>query len=376
MSSIVVAPVRTEQDRRSFFELPYRIYADDRRWVPPLDAWLKRRLSPKSKFFRAAEIDLYLARRGEEIVGTVSVLRDHRHEQHTGEKAVFFGFFETIDDPEVARALIDRVSEQGRAVGAEILRGPRNLSRVEEIGVLIEGFDTPQPMLAGHSPRYYQSLLEGLGLRTHHDVLAYDIEVYDEQGQERPLPEKLEVKAAQVDIPGLEVRPATRLGLSQDLRIAHEVFVEAFRDVPDNTPMPLEEFVTLGRIGILLSSRRMLQLATVNGKTAGFALCFPELNEALARARGRLFPVGWARILNGLRQRHTASFKLIGVVPEYRKSGLHALMIKRAVEGIKEARYRRLEASLVDARNKPSRAVVEGAGMEIYRRYRMYERSL
>lgn len=207
-------------------------------------------------------------------------------------------------------------------------------------------------------------------------MLAYEIELFGDDGAPTPIPEDLLRQAAAVDIPGLRVRPTRWRTLWRDLRLAHAVFVEAFRDVPDNTPMPLRQFLALGLALIALTHTSMLQLATIDGRAAGFALCFPDVNEAITRARGRLLPLGWWRILAGFRRIETASFKLIGVLPEYRRSGLHALMIQRAVEGARAAGYRRLEASLVDARNRKVRRVIEPAGMTVYRRYRVYQRPL
>ncbi len=373
---ITILPVHSSKDLRTFLRFPHRIYADDPGWVAPLEALVRRKLSPRNPFFRDAEIVLFLARRHGEVAGTISVLRDRRHERHRGEQAVFFGFFECVDDPAVARALLDRAAVQARAWGASALRGPRNLSRVEAVGVLVDGFDTRPPFMGGHSRSYYRQLIEAAGFEPHHDVLAYEIELYEEDGCPRPIPERLQRQADAVDLPGLELRPTRWRSLLHDLRLAHAVFVEAFRDVPDNTPMPLRQFLALGLALIALTHTSMLQLATIDGKAAGFALCFPDVNEAIARARGRLFPLGWLRLLLGLRRIETASFKLIGVLPEYRRSGLHALMIQRAVEGARAAGYRRLEASLVDARNHKVRQVIEPAGMEVYRRYRVYERVL
>ncbi|MDF1562745.1 MAG: hypothetical protein P1V51_06860 [Deltaproteobacteria bacterium] len=372
-SGIEVRRVEDEGTERDFHALPYRIYRDDPTWVPPLDLYQRSRLSPKKPFFKEATLHRYVAYREGEPVGTISALRDPRHERVREERTAFFGFFDLIDDAEVAEALIERVKADARSWGATTLRGPRNLTRVEEVGVVVEGFDRPQPMLAGASRPYYQALLEALGAEKHHDVLAYDIEMYFEDGRPKPIPDYLLQKASEVDLPGLVLRPANRLQLNRDLRLAHECFVEAFRDVPENTPMPLSQFVGLGRAFLFVSNRHMLQLATVDGKAAGFALCFPDLNEAIIKAQGKTLPFGWARLLWGLHGVRTSSFKLIGVLPEYRKSGLHSQMIVRAIDGSRDAGYRRMEASLVDERNDKMRKVVESTGMEVYRRYRFYD---
>jgi GNAT superfamily N-acetyltransferase len=373
MCALTIDPVSTKRDLDAFLDLPLRLYQGDTDYVAPLRPWLRRRLSLRNPFFREAGLKLFVARRGGEVAGTISVLRDRRHERHQKEKVAFFGFFEASRSHGVAEALLETATDQASAWGVELLRGPRNLTRVEETGTLVEGHGRP-PMLAGHQPLWYGELLESEGFTKHHDVLAYETPVVDEQGNLRTLPEKLARKAAAVDIPGLEVRSVHWSRARRDLALAHEVFVEAFRNMPENTPMPRAQFVNLGGALLMLSNRHMLQLALVDGQAAGFALCFPELNEAAQRARGRLDPVGLWRFITGLRQIETASFKLLGVLPAYRGTGLHALLIHHVIEGVKRAGYRRLEASLIDERNGPMRNIVESAGMTPYRRYRVYER--
>ena len=371
-----VTAVTSDAELDELIAFASTLYADDPTWVAPPRELLRHKLKPKNPRFRSAEIKLYLARRGDTVVGTISALRDHKHESHKGERTVFFGFFECIDDQEVAEALVATVAEQARAWGADTLRGPRDLSRSEEVGVVIEGAHKPSPMLASHNKTRYAAMLEGLGFVKHHDVLAYEIDVYDEHGNPAPYPQEMLDRANAVQIDGLEVHPARWWRILRDLALAHQVFVEAFRDVPENTPMTLRQFTSLGLGLLFFSNRHMLQLATVNGKAAGFALCFPEMNEALRHANGRLLPWGWLKVLFAIPRIETASFKLIGVMPEYRNSGLVTLMIVRAVEGVRESGYRRIEGSLIDERNTGSRGVVEGIGMRIYKRWRLFDLAL
>jgi GNAT superfamily N-acetyltransferase len=310
---------------------------------------------------------LFLAERDGRVVGTISALRDKGYEEDKGEKVAWFGFFEVEDDPEAVAALVLAAAEQARSWGADRLRGPRNLTRVEFVGLTVEGHDKLPPFLQGHHPPRYLRHLEAQGFGPHHDVLAYETAV-------RTLPPALAAKAAACEIPGLVVRSTSRRTMSRDLVAAHDVLNSAFRTVPDVAPMPRAAFVSLGRTFLAFADPALLQLATVDDRAVGFAACFPELNEALVAVRGRLLPLGWARLLQGLRAVRTASFKLIGVVPELRGSGVHARLIANVVEGVRGAGYERLEASVIDERNGPMRAVVEHAGMTVYRRYRFLER--
>jgi GNAT superfamily N-acetyltransferase len=375
--SVIVVPVDSPALLDRFLSVGEAVYREDPDAVLPLRALLRRRLRARQGGHDTS-LHLLLAMEDDRAVGTISVLRDRRHEEHQEEAVAFFGFFEVLEGggARVAEALFAAARARARALGASVLRGPRNFSRIEETGLTVQGWGTRPPMLAGHHPARYQPLLEDQGFVPHHEVLAYDTPMLTEDGAQRTLPEHLQAKADAVDIPGLAVRDASMLHIVRDLRVAHHVFVEGFRDVPENTPMPLSQWLAVGAPLLALTDPKMLQLATVNGEPAGFALCFPDPNEAVVAAGGRATPAGLFRALRATRRIRTASFKLLGVLPEHRGTGLHAKLIARAIDGCQRAGFHRLEASLIDGRNKPMRGIVETAGMEVYRRYRVYEQPL
>lgn len=369
--SVRVVEVEGAGDLEAFLAFPGSIYRSDPAWVPPITSLVRRRIRP---FLRSGDLKLLLARRGDQVVGTVSVLRDALHERHRSDPTGFFGFFEVAQDVAVARALLETAADVARRWGLARLRGPRNLTRVDDIGVTVRGFHTRPPFLQGHHPPSYHAFLEAAGFQKHRDMFAYEAPLVEPDGRPRPLPDRLRVTADSVSIPGLQVRMARYRSLTRDLSLAHAVFVEAFRELPENTPMPRDQFVALGKVFLLVADDRLLWLATVDGRPAGFALCFPEMNEVLGAAGGALLPVGWARALGALRARETASFKLVGVMPEYRNAGLHSLMIAQAVRGCQQAGYRRLEASIVDEGNPRMRHIAESLGCSVYRVYRVYDR--
>jgi GNAT superfamily N-acetyltransferase len=357
-------------------DLPLRLHAGEAGYVPPLRPFVLHRLNPKNPFFREARIRFFAARKGGELLGSISLLIDDRHNRHSGEPTAFFGFFECVRDRQVARALFARAAEEARALGMTRLRGPRNVTRLEDIGLLVEGAGRRPPLVAGHHPVYYRELVEAEGFDKRYDMLAYEAPLFDAAGRRRELPESLRRKAEAARLPGVCVRRVDFRHLSRDLSLAHEVFTEAYRSVPEVVPMPRDQFINLGRAFVALANPRLLQLATVDDRPVGFAVCLPELNEAIAAARGRLLPLGFARIALALRRIRTASFKLIGVVPAYRATGLHALLIQHVVDGLRAAGYDRLEASLIHEDNAPMRHIVESAGCSVYLRYRVYERAL
>jgi GNAT superfamily N-acetyltransferase len=366
---VVVRRLRADQ-LSPVFSLPTRLHANAPLRVPlvrPLEA--ARLRAPVAD----GVVELYVAERDGEVVGTIGATRET---DKAGVVVAWFGWFEIPDDDEVVAALIDTVEARARTWGAVHLRGPRNLTRFENMGLLVEGFDLLPPFLQLWHPPSYARQLGRLGFEPHHDVLAYDTPLVDSVGRARPLPDRLRAQADGCGVDGLALRSSSRARMRRDLLAAHEVLDAAFRTVPDVQPMPRRTWMQFGRPYLMLSDPRLLQLATVHGRPVGFAACFPELNEALVAMHGEPLPFGWLEFALALRHVRTASFKLIGVLPELRGTGVHARLIDAVVAGVREAGYHRLEASVIDERNAPMRAIVEGAGMTIYQRWRVFQRAV
>lgn len=364
-----------------FIAVPALLHGAVPTYVPPLQALQLRRLRAGNAALGEAQLRLFQLEEAGQILATASLLLDPRHSAHRGVAEAFFGFFEAAD-AHSGLALLDHVAKQARAAGMVRLLGPRNLSRVEDIGLLIEGHDQRPPMLASYHPPRYQALLEAAGFRGRYDMLAYEADLFDGAGQPRALPQKLadKAEAARAALPGVTFRRVGLSGLwSGELSDAYRVFTEAYADVPEVVPMAQGQFLALGRLFLLLANHDLLQLAYDGQRPVAMAMCLPDLNQALHAARaagGRLSARGLGALLRALPKIDTASFKLIGVVPGLRHSGLHALLISKVIGGLRRAGYRRLEASLIHQDNAPMRRVVEGAGMTVYQRYRIFEKDL
>ncbi len=373
---LVVEEVPEQRRARVLAQLPRRLYADDPMHVPVPAVWQHSRLDPRGGFFRDAELVVFSARRGGELVGTISVLRDRHFDRDPEARVAWFGHFECIEDATVGSLLLETAEARARSWGAHSLRGGRDLTRFEFVGITVEGFDRLPPMLQGQHRRHYPRMLEARGYRKHHDILAFERDLWLEDGSPAPLPDSLAAKSAACKLPGLVIRRLRYRSMESDLRAAHAVLNEAYATVPDIQPMPLATFMTMGRAIAMLSKRDLIQLAFLDGRPVAFTMCMPEVNEALVHGDGGVFTLGGLRTLMAWRHIRTAAFKLIGVVPHLRGSGLHARMIVEVVHSARRAGFTRVDGSVIDERNRPMRGVVEGAGMHVYRRYRLFEREL
>ena len=148
-----IVPITTQEQRREFAKFPWRIYRNDPYWAPPIFGDRLTLLDPdKHPFWEHADQQLFLAMRGEEIVGTISAHVSHRHNEVHGDKVGFFGFFEVVEDYAVAEALFDAAATWLREQGMEAIRGPESPSQNEECGLLVDGFDMP-PVVMMTIPR-------------------------------------------------------------------------------------------------------------------------------------------------------------------------------------------------------------------------------
>ena len=187
MSAVSIRPLRTSRDRDVFIDFLWTIYKDSPAWVPPLKMDRRKLMdTKKNPFYEHADTEFFLAERDGKVVGRIAAIVNHNHNAEHKEKAGFFGFFESIDDVEVSRALFRAAEEFLRSKGAAFVRGPANPSVNDEYGLLVEGFDVSPAILMPYNPPYYEKLVLDAGYAKAKDLYAYKL------SQETVYSEKLE----------------------------------------------------------------------------------------------------------------------------------------------------------------------------------------
>lgn len=370
-AGVRVEPVGSRSDLRAFLRLPWRIYQGDPHWVPPLlveqRKLLDRRRHP---FHRHADVEYYLARRDDRVVGRIAAIVNHRHVEFHGETVGFFGFFECQDDPAVAQALLDRAESWLAARGMTSMRGPMNFSTNEECGLLVDGFDEPPMIMMTYNPPFYERLLEGAGLRKEKDLLAYLIREIQE-------PERLLRGVSRLgERAGATVRPIRLKELPREIERIREVYNSAWEKNWGFVPMTEAEFDEMAKQMKQIVDPELCLIAELNGEVAGFQLALPNYNQAIRHANGRLLPFGIVRLLWHARRIDEVRVITLGVKPEYRRLGLDAMMILRAYRRAIELGYRRSEASWILEDNAMMRRILERLGWIVYKTYRVYEKPL
>ena len=373
--SIEIKQVHTRKDMRAFILFPWQVYKGDPNWVPPLISERYSRLNPdENPFFRNADVELYLARRRGKVVGTVAAFVDHRSNERLNANMAGFGFYEVIDDYEVAKQLLDTVVARARHWGMDGFWGPTNFGRNDEPGFLIQETDAPPALLEAHTPLYYDDFMNHYGMEKKNDFYAWRVSLPDLGPNLEALPEELiRVFEATAKRGGVEVRKVRMDDWDRDLEIARNLFNVTLTHLPDHVPM---DEATWGRFANQL--RPLLDpdlalFAEVDGKAVGFLVCFPDMNRVLIHLNGRMFPIGWLKLLWYSRRIDVVSFKLFGVLEQYRRRGIDVLLYLQAVREAAAKGYDWLDGSLTSEFNPTVVRLAERLGAERYKHYRLYK---
>lgn len=376
MEGIRVTPVATPGELEDLISLPWRIYADDPGWVPPLrrevHAFLDREKHP---FYRHGAAQAFLARRGTDVVGRILASDDPnynaRHETNLG----MFGLFESVDDPAVASALLETAARWLLERGRTAMLGPIEYSTNYTCGLLVDGFETPPRILMNHNPPYYRGLLEGWGLGPVKELYAWWI---DEAPDLRPWLKR----AARVASRGVSLRPIRKKDLAAEIERVKGIYSEAWYENWGSVRMTDAEFDDLGRHLADIADEELLIMAEHDGEPVGFSLSLPDANEAFrAVGDGRLVrwglvPIGLVRLLIGLRRVKTFRYLALGVLPRFQGRGIAEAMVLRTLEVALERGYTGCEMGwTLDDNSRVNRAI-EKVGAQRYKTYLIYGRQL
>jgi hypothetical protein len=367
---IEVVEVRSGKDLNDFIRLSFTLYANDPFYVPQLTREVKKHLSDKNPFFDHAAVRYFLARENDTIVGRVAAIVNRRHIEFHHEKAGFFGFFESINTPEVARALLDAVSCVLRKEGMEILRGPMNFSTNEECGFLAEGFGQPPILMTPYTHAYYNDLMKQCGLSKAKDLYAYILNTPEE------LPQKINRVAEIALKSGIRVRPIDMKHFHRDMQIFKVVYNSAWEKNWGFLPLTDEELVYLGNNLKPVVIPDMIVIAEKNNEPIGFLGLLPDFNFVLKHMNGRMDPLSILKAIYYSKKIKDLRMLLLGTKPEYRSRGVDALLFHEAFKGVKRGGYKRVEFSWILEENIPTQRLVEMIGGTHYKTFRIYEKKL
>jgi GNAT superfamily N-acetyltransferase len=371
MREIAVRAVAGLRDRRDFVALPYRLYAGDPRWAPPLRRDVRAMLDPRrNPFFEHGAAECFLARRGDRVVGRIAAAENRTHNEVHRDRVGFFGFFECEDDAEASAALLEASAAWLRGRGLRAMRGPMSFTINDECGLLVDGFGTRAVLMMPHTPPYYAHLVEASGFAKAKDLLAY-------QSIGDQLPQRL-VEGVRLlqRRHGLTTRPIEMARFREEVHLIRRLFNEAWSRNWGFVPFSEREADHLVREFRPVVIADLVRFAMKDGEAVAFAAAVPDMNVALrANPSGRLFP-GILRVLWAARRNTRLRVILLGALPAWQGRGVDALLYKEIWEEGYARGFRWAEAGWVVEDNHLMRNGLVRMGFEVYKSYRVYERPL
>ncbi|GAC1441291.1 MAG: GNAT family N-acetyltransferase [Solirubrobacteraceae bacterium] len=372
--TVEVRPVAGKGELKQFIRLPWRLYRNEPRWIPPLLMDVSKRLSrERNPFFRHAEAEYFLAWRGADVVGRICAHVDRNFNEFQQNDWGLWGFFECENNPETARALLDAAETWLRSRGRDRMVGPMDFTTNDECGLLIEGHAlTPIILSPWHHP-YYQTLLEGAGLQKAMDLLMWSLWV---DGRERVHPAIWDAAAKVESEHGIICRPMRKKDLEAEVGRFLEVYNAAWENNWAAVPLTEEEVRHYAKDlkPVLDENWAMIAERKDTGEVVGAALTLPDFNQVLAHLNGRLLPFGWLKALYWRRKIDKVRVFALGVKPEYQHTGVAARFYEMHFDAAERTPQKGGEMGWILETNKAMNRAMEGMGGEIVRRFRCYER--
>jgi hypothetical protein len=369
--SIHIQAVTKASHRKRFLRAPLSFFAQDPCYIQPLEAETGKWLRGKGAWFEHAELQGWLAWRGDQLVGRISAQVDNRHPQRNIGQ---FGFLDAVDDQQVFNALLETATAWLQERGAERIQGPFDPGINNQCGLLVEGFTTPPALLMGHALPYYQQRYLDYGLQPVQTLLAYDLNV---RFQAKPFMYKLVRRYR----PKLVIREPDWSRRDAEMEIMRAVFNDAWQDNWGFVPFTQAEFAEMGREIKPLIHPGWVHIVELDGEAVGFIVLLPDVNDLVADFNGRLLPFNLFKLLYRLRMRpiRKARVPLMGVCKRFHGSPMAAVIAFLLIEQLQihsvPQGLQQVELSWILEDNKGMRNIIEDMTGTVYKRYQLFEKT-
>jgi GNAT superfamily N-acetyltransferase len=322
----------------------------------------------KNPFYQHAEAEFFLAQRDGDIVGRIGAIYNHNHNREHNENVGFFGFFECMNDQEVANALFDAVRDYLARFRVTAIRGPASPSVNDEYGMLIEGFDRPPMILMSYNPPYYPALAEAYGFRKAKDTYSWFVH------KDKVFSDKMvRVSEAAKKRQGVVYRSLNMKDFENEVKRVHKVYSRGWVRNWGEVPLTDAEFAYMAADLKAIVVPDMVVIAEVKGEVVGFGLSLPDYNEILIKnRRGWLLP-GLLRILLFRKRIRQARIIILGVLPEFANAGIGGVLFYETARRIVNWGIPCGEASWVLEDNVMMNRGAQLLNGEIVKRHRIFE---
>ena len=343
MSDIKVKQVLNSSDLELFIKFPMELYKGNPYYVPPLineekSIWVKEE-NPALQYSEATQ---FLAYKGENIVGRIAVMINHKEEKELGIRKVRFGWLDFIDDIKVSKSLINTAIEYAKSKGISKIEGPMGFTNLDKAGMLTKGFDKLATMIGIYNFDYYPKHMEQLGLVKEKEWVEFEINFPN------TLPDKVE-KFSKLIAEKYELELVKFNAKKDILPLVDSMFKlldDTYKNLSTYTPITEEQIKHYKeKYFKFIDKDYIVCIKDKSGSLISFAITMPSYSKALQKAKGKLFPFGWWYLLNAGKKNDRANFYLIGIHPQYQKRGVTAIIFKEIYETFKKKGVKFLETN-------------------------------
>ncbi len=382
-AEIVIEALGDKRGRAAFVDLGRAFSERVPHYVPQIRSEQLELLDPaKNPFFGHARVQLFIAKRGGRAVGRISAHIDELAlavpaEQGFGPGTGFFGYFDAEDEA-VARALLVAAEDWLRREGMSRVLGPISLSVWEEPGLLVKGQDHAPMIMMGHHPAHYAGWIEAAGYSRAKTLYTYDLDI------SKPFPPLVQriVQSGHKNA-RITVRKVRKADWDREVATILGILNDAWSDNWGFVPFSPAEVAHAGKKLRPIIKEELNMIAELDGRPVAFMLTFPDVNDALARIKGRLFPFGWITMLRWLRFPRGAGMRvpLMGVLKEFHSTRLASQLAFMMIEEIRQQAHGRYgstrgEIGWILEDNQGMVAIADTIQSKINREYAIYERML
>lgn len=379
MSILKITAVQDATELMSFISFPWTVYKDDAYWVPPLISERKEFLDrKKSPFFEHAKGDYFVARRGEKIVGTIAAFTNELYNQFHETNDGFFGFFEVLDDPEAAEALLSTAVEWSKNAGHDSVIGPAQFSTNDELGLLIEGFNDRPRILMTYNPPRYQAYIESFGFEKAMDLWAFSLNLVEfvENAPDKLIRVVEKIRTRK----NFHIRTVNMKKFDEEVGHVKKIYNKSWERNWGFVPFTDSEIDRLAENLKPILDPNVVFIVELDGEAIGFGLSLPDLNKPLHMAYptpSSLEAITMLKLAWHWKVRRKVDWLRVfalGVIPEFRGKGVDAMMYLETAKAAVRRGYKWAEMSWILENNDMMNRSIELFGGKLYKTYRMYQK--
>ncbi len=373
--NITVREVKTRKDLKTFIYIPEKIHAGHKNWVHPIymDEW-KYFNAKKNKSFAYCKTVLLLALKDGEAAGRVMGIINDRYNEYKNEKTVRFGYLETPEDESVVRALLKEVEEWGRKNGMTRIVGPYGFTDQDPEGFLIEGFENRATIATYYNYEWMPQMVEKQGYSKDIDYFVYRIEVPKEMPEfYRKIYERAKRKG-DYHVIEFKKKKEFKPWIKPILHLMNETYTTS--DIYGYTPLDEKEMEALAKRYMPVLDPRFVKAVTVSGEVVAFVIAMPDFTEGIQKARGRLLPFGFMKILRAAKKTKQLDLLLGAIKESFRGRGLDGILGVKIIQSAQEAGMEVLDTHHEMESNVKVRAEMLRVGGTLYKRFRIFQKKL